>query len=199
MRSPLLFIPFFWGAMWGTGCANDTSEAAATTGSSTSSSSSTTAASTSSTSTGAATDASSTGTPGPRICKRECQAAFDCCPAGAVNCPNPDYPGNYACVDDICVPPSCTQDAECDAETPGASCALVAGAAQCVVLCSPEDDQCSGGESCSAMTDEGAAYCHQGCQGGAIDCGSGTCDAVTGLCLCDGQCIVGFACVPLAN
>lgn len=187
------------------GCLSDSVDPASST--TQASTSTPTSPSTSSSSSTAATQegttaeqGSSTGVSGPRVCKRECDAAFDCCPAGAVACPSPDYPGNYGCEAGLCLPPTCSSDAECEAVTPGATCKTVEGTTQCVVLCESADT-CTGNQSCLAVTDDGSPYCRAGCDNGAIVCTTGTCDETTGRCFCEqsGQCIVGFSCAPLGS
>ncbi len=142
------------------------------------------------------TEAAPVFTPQFNTCRRECEFAADCCKAGQEPCPSFEYPGNYGCVDGMCVPPVCDSDETCDAWTAGSTCELIEGLPQCVVLCT-NDDPCGAlgtGYACGAPTDEGATYCRERCDVG-IPCLLDTCNP-DGVCECTStdQCINGFRC-----
>lgn len=169
------------------------------------SSSSTTAADAStgsSSSGGAAGSSSSTGEPapeGPPVCTRDCELPSDCCRPDDPDCPSAIYPGNFGCVNGVCVPPACRSDEECDAVFPGTTCQAIFGHPQCVVVCN-DDTPCEGDEmACMGQTDDGQGYCRESCvDAGVLACPTTTCDEATGLCLCElGDCPTGEICAPL--
>jgi hypothetical protein len=157
----------------------------------------------SSTSTGAASSSSSsTGEPdsvyAPEVhtCRKECDFAADCCPADIENCPAPEYPGNFGCVDGLCVPAPCESDEQCEFVTPGTTCHDVDGVPQCVVICD-SDDPCAAlgsGFACGGQTTDGQGYCRERCDLGT-PCLLEECNP-EGICECssDSQCVNGFAC-----
>jgi len=165
-------------------------------------SSTTAVASSSSSTTADASSSSSTGTPGPvyapevHTCRKECDFAADCCPADLDNCPALEFPGNFGCVDGMCVPAPCETDDQCEALTPGSTCHDVDGVPQCVVLCQG-DDACSGlgsGFACGGETTDGQGYCRERCDTGT-PCLLEECNP-EGICECsnDDQCVNGFTC-----
>lgn len=156
----------------------------------------------SSTSSSTGGPSSSTGEPGPAYapelptCRRECNFAADCCPAGLDPCPSNEFPGNYGCAAGLCVPAPCENDDQCESLTPGSTCHDVDGVPQCVVTCQG-DDTCAGlgtGFACGGETTDGQGYCRERCDQGT-PCLLDTCNP-DGVCVCesDDQCINGFAC-----
>ena len=153
--------------------------------------------STSSTSSGAADESSSSsgGPSGPPQCTKACAFPGDCCPPGSEGmCPSMVYPYAFQCIDDLCVVPPCTADAECGA---GGACMTIDGVPTCVTACS-SDAECSGlgpTGACTAMADDGSSYCFAPCT--ESSCGNAECDAESGQCTCvnSSQCIVGYECV----
>ncbi len=136
-------------------------------------------------------------TPQFETCRKDCGVAADCCPAGLEPCPSPDYPGNFGCVDGLCVPAPCETDAQCEAQIPGSSCQPVEGVPQCVVLCDEDDGVCAelgSGYTCNALTNEGQLYCRERCDLGT-PCLLDTCNP-DGVCECTStdECISGFTC-----
>lgn len=129
-------------------------------------------------------------------CRKECDFAADCCPAGLEPCPTQEFPSNFGCVDGMCVPAPCESDAQCESMTPGSTCHDVDGVAQCVVLCDG-DEACSGlgsGFACGGTTSDAQSYCRERCDLGT-PCVLDTCNP-DGVCVCesDDQCINGFTC-----
>lgn len=152
-----------------------------------------------SSSTGVADTGSSTGAAGPSVCRRTCELPSQCCPPGQAGCPSLEYPFNYDCVDGLCVPPTCSSDAECEAALVGTSCHPVGGLPVCVVACDDDPDKCSqpnSGQACVGTADDGAMYCMEPCNSGFVDCGVSVCDEQSGLCVCndDDQCAFDFGC-----
>jgi hypothetical protein len=134
-------------------------------------------------------------------CIRTCEGPFDCCPAqSAGSCPGP-YPWNLECIDGLCVPGQCTTDADCPATAgPAQVCRPVDGLRICVTPCADDPNACVQSDTalaCSAMTDEGEAYCFRSCDQPDVFCGSQSCDPQSGRCVCrdGGQCINGWVCV----
>lgn len=145
---------------------------------------------------------SSSGEPGPvyapqvPMCRKQCDFAADCCPADLDNCPNLEFPGNFGCVDGLCVPPPCENDEQCEAIESGTTCHDVDGVPQCVVICGGDGDceALGAGFACGGETVDGQGYCRDRCDTG-MPCLLEECNA-EGLCECSGddQCINGFAC-----
>ena len=167
-------------------------------------SSSTTAAATSSSTSAAesSSSSSSTGAPGPvyapqvPTCRKQCDFAADCCPADIEDCPNFEFPGNFGCIDGLCVPAPCETDAQCEALEPGTTCHDVDGVPQCVVICQ-NDDPClplGTGFACGGETMDGQGFCRERCDTGT-PCLLEECNP-EGICECNGddQCVNGFAC-----
>ncbi|MBV1858583.1 MAG: hypothetical protein KUG77_09250 [Nannocystaceae bacterium] len=145
---------------------------------------------------------SSTGEPGPvyapefPTCRRECNFAADCCPAGLDPCPSNEFPANFGCAGGLCVPAPCENDAQCESLTAGSTCHDVDGVPQCVVTCQ-DDDACAAqgtGFACGGETTDGQGYCRERCDVGQ-PCLLDSCNP-DGVCVCesDDHCINGFAC-----
>lgn len=129
-------------------------------------------------------------------CRRECDFAADCCPAGLDPCPSLEFPANFGCANGMCVPAPCEDDAQCETLTPGSTCHDVDGVPQCVVVCDA-DEPCAAlgtGFACGGQTTDGQGYCRERCDQG-MPCLLETCNA-EGLCECtsDDECINGFTC-----
>lgn len=153
-------------------------------------------------SSGDASSSSSSGPAGPvyapqvPMCRKECDFAADCCPADQQNCPAPEFPANWGCVDGMCVPAPCEIDEQCEAITPGSTCHDVDGIPQCVVICGG-DEACAPlgtGFACGGETTDGQGYCRERCDIG-MPCLLETCND-EGLCECsdESDCINGFTC-----
>lgn len=151
-------------------------------------------------STGAAVE-SSTGAPtgdGILQCTRTCEVPFDCCAPNTPGCPGA-YPHNVACEDGYCRTPGCSDDDECAAVLAGQVCRPVRGVPTCVTPCS-DDTPCAApgpGGSCTGETDAGEAFCFTRCDDPGEFCGSQSCDAASGLCVCasSGVCQVDWECI----
>ena len=176
------------------GSSDPNSEASTTTTAATSSSTSSAESSSSS--------SSSSGDPGPvyapevHTCRKQCDFAADCCPADLDDCPNVEFPGNFGCVDGLCVPAPCETDDQCEALTPGSTCNDVDGVPQCVVICQ-SDEPCAAlgtGFACGGETVDGQGYCRERCDTGT-PCLLEECNP-EGICECSSsdQCVNGFAC-----
>ena len=134
---------------------------------------------------------SSSGDPapmGPPVCTKTCIVPGECCPPGAEGCPSSDYPNNWTCVEDLCVPPQCTNDAQCGE----LSCLPLYGVNTCLTACT-EDGDCAGISDisvCIGMADDGQGFCLEPCTEQGVSCGNALCDEQTGLCTCssDTQC-----------
>jgi hypothetical protein len=134
------------------------------------------------------------------VCQNDCELPSDCCAPDDPGCPSVVYPGNFGCVDGVCVPPACESDEECENAFPGTTCHRAFGNPQCVRLCDEDPTICDETQTaCSGMTDAGLAYCRETCnEGGTLQCFTTTCDEASGLCLCEpGQCPTGAICAPL--
>lgn len=134
--------------------------------------------------------------PEVHTCRKECDFAADCCPADLEDCPSPGFPGNFGCVNGLCVPAPCETDAQCEAITPGSTCNDVDGVPQCVILCD-SDAPCAplgSGFACGGETTDGQGYCRERCDIGT-PCLLEECNA-EGICECanDDQCVSGFSC-----
>ena len=133
-------------------------------------------------------------------CIRTCDGPFDCCPAGSEgSCPGP-YPWNVDCIDGLCVPGQCASDSDCPTSGPLRACRAVDGLRMCVTLCDDDPEVCAQpdtGLACSGVTDEGASYCAEHCDGPNVFCGNQSCDLESGQCVCtdSGQCIAGWVCL----
>jgi hypothetical protein len=142
--------------------------------------------STTTSSTSAVDESSTTGPPpgdGVLECTDTCTVPLDCCLPGTIGCPGA-YPYNFDCLDGVCLRPYCLEDDECT--TAGEVCREVRGVATCVLPCDVDPEACTpGGTACAGTTDDGLPFCFERCDAPGVSCGNQTCDAATGLCVCD--------------
>ena len=133
------------------------------------------------------------------VCRRSCNAATDCCPAGG-ECPW------FACEAGVCVPSPCTPGS-CEPFPGGvdgglqeALCLEVDGHPQCVGACGDQCPQPNSSLGCFGVADDGSMYCYERCDSPWWGCAPGqTCDELTGRCFCTAsdQCQEGEVCDPV--
>jgi hypothetical protein len=103
------------------------------------------------------------GTEGGGYCALACEEAADCCAPGSQGCPG-DYPYNVECVDNLCVNPGCSEDAQCQfgGTQPDYGCFTVDFGGTDYGLCSEQcdtDDDCeTDGWVCLGESKDGS-YC----------------------------------------